>query len=40
MLFVEKPGALVSLMVGLAFGSVAVAPAVEDPNWQIALWRP
>jgi sodium/hydrogen antiporter len=36
--FVEETGALVSLLVWLAFGAVAVAPAVEDLTWQIALY--
>ena len=36
--FVEETGALVSLMVWLAFGAVAVAPAVEVLNWQIVLY--
>jgi NhaP-type Na+/H+ or K+/H+ antiporter len=36
--FVEETGALVSLLVWLAFGAVAVAPAVEGLNWQIALY--
>jgi NhaP-type Na+/H+ or K+/H+ antiporter len=31
-------GALVSLLVWLAFGAVAVAPAAEDLTWQIALY--
>ena len=36
--FVEETGALVSLLVWLAFGAIAVAPAVEVLNWQIALY--
>ena len=36
--FVEETGALVSLLVWLAFGAVAVAPALEVLNWQIALY--
>jgi len=36
--FVEETGALVSLLVWLAFGAVAVAPAVEVLNWQIVLY--
>ena len=36
--FVEDSGALVSLLVWLAFGAVAVAPAVEVLNWQIVLY--
>ncbi len=36
--FVEEVGAPVSLLVWLAFGAVAVAPAVEDLTWQIALY--
>jgi sodium/hydrogen antiporter len=36
--FVEETGALVSLLVWLAFGAVAVAPAVEALNWQIVLY--
>jgi NhaP-type Na+/H+ or K+/H+ antiporter len=36
--FVEETGALVSLLVWLAFGAVAVAPAVEGLNWQIVLY--
>ena len=36
--FVEESGALVSLLVWLAFGAVAVAPAVEVLNWQIVLY--
>jgi NhaP-type Na+/H+ or K+/H+ antiporter len=36
--FVEETGALVSLLVWLAFGAVAVAPAVEGLTWQIALY--
>ncbi len=36
--FVEETGALVSLLVWLAFGAVAVAPAVEALSWQIVLY--
>jgi sodium/hydrogen antiporter len=36
--FVEETGALVSLLVWLAFGAVAVVPAVEDVTWQVALY--
>ena len=36
--FVEETGALVSLLVWLAFGAVAVAPAVEILTWQIVLY--
>lgn len=36
--FVEETGALVSLLVWLAFGAVAVAPAVENLTWQIVLY--
>jgi NhaP-type Na+/H+ or K+/H+ antiporter len=36
--FVEETGALVSLLVWLAFGAVAVAPAVTGLSWQIALY--
>ncbi len=36
--FVEETGALVSLLVWLAFGAVAVAPAAENLTWQIALY--
>ena len=36
--FVEETGALVSLLVWLTFGAVAVAPAVEGLNWQIVLY--
>jgi sodium/hydrogen antiporter len=36
--FVEETGALVSLLVWLAFGAVAVAPAVESLTWQIVLY--
>jgi len=36
--FVEETGAVVSLLVWLAFGAVAVAPAVEVLNWQIVLY--
>jgi NhaP-type Na+/H+ or K+/H+ antiporter len=36
--FVEETGALVSLLVWLAFGAVAVAPAAEHLTWQIVLY--
>jgi NhaP-type Na+/H+ or K+/H+ antiporter len=36
--FVEETGALVSLLVWLAFGAVAVAPAVTGLTWQIAVY--
>jgi sodium/hydrogen antiporter len=36
--FVEETGALVSLLVWLAFGAVAVVPAVEGVTWQIVLY--
>ncbi|HET9967538.1 MAG TPA: cation:proton antiporter [Streptosporangiaceae bacterium] len=36
--FVEETGALVSLLVWLTFGAVAVVPAVEVLNWQIVLY--
>jgi sodium/hydrogen antiporter len=36
--FVEETGALVSLLVWLTFGAVAVAPAVDVLNWQIVLY--
>ena len=36
--FVEETGALVSLLVWLTFGAVAVVPAVEVLNWQIILY--
>jgi sodium/hydrogen antiporter len=36
--FVEETGALVSLLVWLAFGAVAVAPAAKVLNWQIVLY--
>jgi len=36
--FVEETGALVSLLVWLAFGAAAVAPAVDVLNWQIVLY--
>ncbi len=36
--FVEETGALVSLLVWLAFGAVAVAPAVENVTWRIVLY--
>jgi sodium/hydrogen antiporter len=36
--FVEETGALVSLLVWLAFGAVAVEPAVKVLNWQIVLY--
>jgi sodium/hydrogen antiporter len=36
--FVEETGALVSLLVWLAFGAVAVAPAVRDLTWQDVVY--
>jgi NhaP-type Na+/H+ or K+/H+ antiporter len=36
--FVEESGALVSLLVWLAFGSVVVAAAVEGLTWQIVVY--
>ena len=36
--FVEETGALVSLLVWLAFGAIAVAVAVQNLTWQIALY--
>jgi NhaP-type Na+/H+ or K+/H+ antiporter len=36
--FMEETGALVSLLVWLTFGAVAVVPAVEVLNWQIVLY--
>ena len=36
--FVEETGALVSLLVWLAFGAVAVAPAMETLTWQLVLY--
>ena len=36
--FVEETGALVSLLVWLTFGAVAVVPALEVLNWQIVLY--
>ena len=36
--FVEETGALVSLLVWLSFGAIAVVPAVEDLDWQIGLY--
>ena len=36
--FVEETGALVSLLVWLLFGAIAVVPAVEGLDWQIALY--
>ncbi|MGH3280175.1 MAG: cation:proton antiporter [Trebonia sp.] len=36
--FVEETGALVSLLVWLTFGAVAVTPAVEGLTWQIVLY--
>ena len=36
--FVEETGALVSLLVWLTFGAVAVAPAVKSLTWQIVLY--
>jgi len=36
--FVEETGALVSLLVWLAFGAVAIAPTVQVLDWQIVLY--
>ncbi len=36
--FVEETGALVSLLVWLAFGTVAVVPAFESLTWQIVVY--
>ena len=36
--FVEETGALVSLLVWLAFGAVAIVPAVESLTWQVVLY--
>jgi NhaP-type Na+/H+ or K+/H+ antiporter len=36
--FIEDAGGLVSLLVWLAFGAVAVAPAFTDLTWQTALY--
>ena len=36
--FVEEAGALVSLLVWLAFGAVAVVPAARNLTWQVALY--
>jgi NhaP-type Na+/H+ or K+/H+ antiporter len=36
--FVEETGALVSLLVWLAFGAVAVATAAQNLTWQVALY--
>ena len=36
--FVEETGGLVSLLVWLAFGAVAVVPALESLSWQTGLY--
>ncbi|MGW7447493.1 cation:proton antiporter [Kitasatospora sp. NPDC054795] len=36
--FVEETGALLSLLVWLTFGVIAVVPAMEDLTWQTALY--
>ena len=36
--FVEEAGALASLLVWLAFGAVAVTPALDGLTWQIGLY--
>jgi NhaP-type Na+/H+ or K+/H+ antiporter len=36
--FVEETGALVSLLTWLAFGAIAVVPALESLTWQIAAY--
>jgi NhaP-type Na+/H+ or K+/H+ antiporter len=36
--YVEETGALVSLLVWLAFGAIAVVPALQSLTWQTALY--
>ena len=36
--FVEETGGLVSLLVWLAFGAIAVVPAIQDLSWQTGLY--
>jgi NhaP-type Na+/H+ or K+/H+ antiporter len=36
--FVEEAGGLVSLLVWLAFGTIAVVPALQQLTWQTALY--
>ena len=36
--FVEETGALVSLLVWLAFGAIAVAPLLEHLTWQLVVY--
>jgi NhaP-type Na+/H+ or K+/H+ antiporter len=36
--FVEETGALVSLLVWLAFGAIAVVPALENLTWQVVVY--
>ena len=36
--YVEETGALVSLLVWLAFGAIAVVPAFENLTWQVVLY--
>jgi len=36
--FVEEAGGLVSLLVWLAFGAIAVVPALQELTWQTALY--
>ena len=36
--YVEETGALVSLLVWLAFGAIAVVPAFENLTWQTVLY--
>ena len=36
--FIEEAGALVSLLVWLAFGAVALAPAIKILTWQMVLY--
>jgi len=36
--FVEETGALVSLLVWLAFGAVAITPALEGLTWQLVVY--
>ncbi len=36
--FVEETGALVSLLVWLAFGAVALVPAIKAVTWEMAIY--
>ena len=36
--YVEETGALVSLLVWLSFGAIAVVPAFKDLTWQTVLY--